>query len=285
MKIVFFGNSKYSVIVAQALNKKYRLSLVVTIPDKLKGRQKQPTPSPTKEFAQKHKIPVLISGNLDQKTLKEIAKLKPDFLLVADYGLILPKDLLSLPKFAPLNVHHSLLPKYRGPSPAPAAILNGETKSGVTIINMTEHVDAGDILAQKEYRLKDDETTDSLLTFLNAIGAKILIEVIENYLKGKVAGRKQNHSQATYTHRYKKQDGYIDPQNPPDRKTLDRMIRAFYPWPGVWCLLTVHGRLFTIKFLPRNLIQPEGKRPMTVTEFKNGYPDLFKQISKLFTTE
>ena len=299
MKIVFFGNSKYSSLVARAVQSKFGLSLVVTKPDKPAGRQKQLTPNPVKEFAQKSNLPVLTCDNLDKASLETIAKVRPDFLVVADYGLILPKDLLTLPKFAAFNVHHSLLPKYRGPSPTPAVILAGEKESGVTIIAMTEKVDAGNILAQEKYLLKVDETSDSLLIRLNNLGAKILILTIKNYLKGEVKPQRQDNSKASYTHRLKKEDGFIDLENPPNPVTFDRMIRAYYPWPGVWSKVTLrrtqsdaeHGRSIKvrsgksvlIKFLPGNLIQPEGKRPMSISEFRNGYPEVFEQIKHLFS--
>ena len=294
MKIVFFGSSKYSTIVQKALNEKFGIVLCVTAPDKPKGRQRKLTPTPVKEFALKNKILLITPAKLTEEVIDNIAKVKPDFLVVCDYGLILPPELLKIPKYESLNVHHSLLPKYRGPTPAPSAILAGEKKSGVTIISMTEEVDAGDILAQKEYILKPDETTDFLLTKLNTLGGQLVIDVINNYLKGLVKKIKQDSSKATYTHRLTKQDGLIDLHNPPNPPILSRMIRAYYPWPGTWCRMTVHGRQFTVKLLPPTilpsphpsdpfLIQPEGKRPMTIKEFRNGYPELFRQFEKLLS--
>ena len=281
MKIVFFGSSKYSAIAAQIIQEKLGLSLVVTHSDKPAGRARKMIPSPLKYFAQKNKLPYLTFNDLNQEAIFAITKHHPDFLVVADYGKILPKALLDLPRFTALNVHHSLLPKYRGPTPAPAVILAGDKKTGVTIIKMTEKVDAGDILAQEEYELKDDETTDSLLTQLNTQGGKLLIKVVKDYVAGSIRPQKQNESQATYTHRLTKEDGQIDLENPPNPQTFDRMIRAFYPWPGTWCRLIVNSKWLIVKFLPGNLIQPEGKKPMTASEFKNGYPDLFNQLSKL----
>ena len=199
MKIVFFGSSKYSTIVQKALNDKSGLVLCVTAADKPSGRQRKLTPTPVKEFALKNKIDVITPAKLDKTAIENIAKIQPDFLVVADYGLILPPELLKVPKYGAINVHHSLLPKYRGPTPAPSAILAGEKKSGVTIISMSEDVDAGDILAQKEYILKEDETCDSLLTILNTLGAQLVIEVIGNYLEGSIKKNRQDNSKATYT--------------------------------------------------------------------------------------
>ena len=292
LRVVFFGSSEYSVIVKKALTDKFGLALVVTAPDKPSGRKRKLTPTRVKKLALKNKIDVITPAKLDKTAIENITKAQPDFLVVCDYGLILPKELLKVPKYGALNIHHSLLPKYRGPTPVPSAILAGEKKSGVTIISMSEDVDAGDILAQKEYILKEDETCDSLLTALNTQGAQLVIDVIESYLSGSVKKIKQDSSKATFTHRLTKQDGFIDLDNPPDPEKLDRMIRAYYPWPGVWCRLTVHGRQFTVKFLPPTilpshkptdpfLIQPEGKRPMTIKEFLNGYPKTNDLIKKL----
>jgi len=294
MKIVFFGSSKYSAIVQKALNEKFGIVLCVTAPDKPSGRKRKLTPTPVKEFATVNKILLITPAKLTEEVIENIAKVKPDFLVVCDYGLILPPELLKIPKYDALNVHHSLLPKYRGPTPAPSAILAGGKKSGVTIISMSEDVDAGDILAQKEYTLSPDETADSLLTQLNRLGAQLIIKVIEDYLSGTIKKIKQDDSKATYTHRLKKEDGEIDHQNPPNPLHLSRMIRAYYPWPGVWSKLKVKsGKSMLIKFLPPTilpshkptdpfLIQPEGKRPMTIKEFKNGYPSAYKKIIKLF---
>lgn len=282
MNVVFFGNTKYSVIVAEAVRKKFGLALVVTNPDRPAGRRHILTPNPVKTFALENNIRVITADKLDQGIIGQIAKLKPDFLVLTDYGLILPKDILALPEYAPLNIHHSLLPKYRGPSPAPTAILNGEKISGVTIIRMNEQVDAGQILAQKEYHLKGDETTDSLLIQLNTLGGKIIIPVIENYLKGTIKPVKQDEAKATFTKRLKKEDGLIDLENPPAPDILDRMIHAYHPWPGVWTKWKIAGGGWRIvKFLPERKVQVEGGKPMTVKDFLNGYPEASKWVSKI----
>lgn len=284
MTVVFFGNTKYSVIAAEAVHKKSGLSLVVTNQDRPVGRNKILTPSPIKTFALQNNIQIITTDHLDAPTTTRLAKINPDFLIVADYGLIIPKDILTLPKYAPLNVHHSLLPKYRGPSPAPTAILNGEKISGVTIIHMNEQVDAGEILAQGKYRLKPDETTDSLLTQLNTLGGQLILPVIESYLKGTVKPVQQDESKATFTKRIKKEDGFIDLDNPPPPDLIDRMIRAYHPWPGVWTKWQMANGLWRIvKFLPGNKIQLEGGKPMSVKDFLNGYPEAKDWITKIFS--
>lgn len=268
MNIVFFGNSKYSKLGFEIITKLYSVSLAVTVFD-----------SPVSRFAKKLQIPVLETNKLDSQALTKISSLKPDFLVVEDYGLILPDKLLQLPKYAPLNIHHSLLPKYRGPSPAPTTILNGEKTSGVTVIKMTNKVDAGDILAQRRYTLKDDETTDSLLTILNTIGGELVSDIIKNYQSTKPIP--QAESKATTTKFIKKEDGYFDINNPPSPEMFDRMIRAYYPWPNVWTRWspsqTTSGeatdKAKIVKFYPGGLIQMEGKKVMPLKDFLNGYPD------------
>ena len=288
MNIIFFGSSKYSTIVQKALFEKFGLSLTVTIPDKPVGRKQILTPSPVKKLAIENSVPVLTFDKLDKKALEQFSNetMKQfnngvDFLVVSDYGLILPKELLDLPKFAPLNVHHSLLPKYRGPSPAPTAILNGDKVSGVTIIKMTEKMDAGSILSQKEYTLVKDETTDSLLTKLNTLGAELLLGVIENF--DRIKPIPQNEQKTTYTKKITKEDGFFDIDNPPSPQTLDRMIRAYSPWPGTWTKLKMEsGELKIIKLLPEQMIQVEGGKPMDIKDFINGYPEAKEKIEKLF---
>ncbi len=262
MKIVFFGNTKYSLIGAKIIHSKLELSFIVTIKN-----------SPVEKFAVEQKIPFLAVDKLDKTIIQQIKSLNPDFLVVEDYGLILPTQLLAVPKFASINIHHSLLPKYRGPSPAPSAILAGEKKSGVTIIHMSDKVDAGDIYVQAEYALKLDETTDSLLTELNLLGGQLAITTIKNILNGNVKYTKQNEKEATHTGYMKKSDGFVDLGNPPDKDELDRMTRAYYPWPGVWTKTNVNkSSQKIIKFLPNKHIQVEGKREMSYKDFLNGYP-------------
>lgn len=309
MNIIFFGNTPYSLIGATILHAKLGISTIVTIPDRPDKRARL-TQSPLKTFGIVNNIPVLEVNKLDEETINKIASMQPDFLVVEDYGLILPKRLLQIPRLAPLNIHHSLLPKYRGPAPAPTAILAGETQSGVTIIHMTDKVDAGDIYAQKEYTLKPNETTDSLLTILNELGGHLVIEVIQNILKGTAIRQKQKEHEATFTSFMKKSDGYFDSNNPPAKEQLDRMIRAYYPWPTAWTRFNIaskndlpygkadeaissstQGKL--IKFLPSSshrftrqnddmfCVQMEGKKPITLKDFINGYPEMKNVMNKL----
>ncbi|MBI2338177.1 methionyl-tRNA formyltransferase [Candidatus Daviesbacteria bacterium] len=237
LSIIFFGNTKYSTIGARIINSTHPLSLIIT---------KKLDFNPVKNMAEKLNIPLVETDKLDQTVIERVKKQQPDFLVVEDFGLILPDELLSIPGYASLNIHHSILPKYRGPSPAPFAILNGDKVSGVTVIQMTKEVDAGDLLAQKEYVLSAKENTDSLLTTLNKMGGELLVSVINKYLKREIKPIKQDQSKATYTKHFTKQDGFFDIENPPSPEVLDRMIRAYYPWPGVWTRWK--GKI--VKFLP-----------------------------------
>lgn len=281
MNIIFFGSSKYSIIVANALNQNIGLTAIVTLPDTPIGRHRTITPNPVKVLAQDNNIPFVTADKLDNLIIEKISRFRPDFLIITDYGKILPRELLTLPKYAPINIHHSLLPKYRGSSPAQSTILAGDITSGVTIIEMDEKMDTGDILTQKEYLLKKNETTESLLTELNKIGAEIIITVINEYLDGKIKKMPQDHAKATYTQKIKKADGFIDSDNPPLPQQIDRMIRAYYPWPTVWTKLEINNKLKIIKFTPGNKIQVEGGKPMTIKDFVNGYPQLKEKIKKI----
>lgn len=279
MKIVFFGSSKYSRIVEQEVHKKYPLACVVTVPERQSGSQI--FESPVKNFADENNIPVITSDTLSEEIIGNISKLEPDFLIVADYGIIIPKKLLKMPKKAAINVHHSLLPKYRGPSPAPSAILNGEKTTGVTIMEMGEKLDTGDILAQEEYEIKPTDTTDSLLMTLNTLGAEILLEVLGDFDKYHESRRKQDESQTSYTPKMGKENGFIDLEKIPSSEKLDRMIRAYYPWPGVWTRYNIGEKKLRIRLLPEKKIQVEGKKAMSFKDFINGYKEGKDFLKKL----
>ncbi len=272
MKVVFFGNTKYSLIGLKIIHQELGISAIVSI-----------TGSPVEKFAKDKNIPLLTSKKLTKEFIETIKNINPDFLIVEDYGLILPQALLITPNIAPLNIHHSLLPKYRGPSPVPSVILAGERIAGVTIIKMTSDVDAGDILAQEEYRLIDNETQDSLLTKLNNIGAKLVIKVINNFDTAASHAKKQGNSPTPYTPCMTRQSGFVNLKNPPSSEFLNRMVRAYYPWPGVWFKTELNGKNRTVKLLPNYLktqfpsnpllLQVEGKKPMTYKDFINGYKE------------
>jgi methionyl-tRNA formyltransferase len=278
MNIIFFGNTKYSLIGAKIIHEQLGLSHIVTIPDRPDKRGRL-IPSPLKTFGAENTIPVMEVNKITDEIIEQIAALQPDFFVVEDYGLILPANLLKIPKFAALNIHHSLLPKYRGSSPAPTALLYGDKLTGVSILKMTDKLDAGDVIGQQEYEIKPDDTTDSLLTVLNKLGGELIIPILKDYENAKTTV--QNENEVVSTKMMKKEDGYIDISNPPTAEKLDRMIRAYYPWPTVWTKMIINGQEKIVKLLPGKQLQVEGKNAMSMKDFINGYPELKEIIKKL----
>lgn len=276
LKIVFFGTPSFAIPVLTALEAKRWLVGAVTTPDRKVGRKQILMPSfvslRTPRSAQ-----LLKPERFDQQTVQHLEEMGPDLFVLAAYGKILPKEILDIPKFGALNIHPSLLPKYRGPSPIPAAILNGDKVTGVTIIKMDAEMDHGPIITTNDVSLSDQDTSAILSKKLFAIGANLLIKIIPDFVNGKVKLTKQNEKQATFTHLIKKEDGLFEIGNPPSSDQLDRMIRAYYPWPTAWTKWPfdkAQGKNNKIvKFLPGGLIQMEGKKPMELEEFLKGHPD------------
>lgn len=287
MNTVFFGSSKYSAIDEKEIHEQLGLSLVVTLPDRLNSKTKEIIPNPVKQYAVEQHIPVITTEKITDDIIGQIARVNPDFLVVADFGIILPKKLLELPAVAPLNVHHSLLPKYRGPSPVPAAILAGEQTVGVTIMFMNQKVDAGDILAQEKYELRPEDTTDSVLTKLNELGGNLAIQVIKDFERYYQNRTPQDESKATYSKYMTRHDGFIDLKNSLEienwKLEIERAVRAYFPWPGAWTRLRLSsgGQAKIVKLLPGKLIQVEGKKPVGYKDFVNGYPEGKQLLEKL----
>ena len=256
IEIVFFGSDPWSIRVLKSLEDNFDVNAVICAAD-----------SPVSNY---FKGPILTPEKLDSEFItSNLLILNSDLFVVASYGKIIPQELLDIPKYGALNVHPSLLPKYRGASPVPAAILNGDKKTGVTIIKMDEKMDHGPILITKEIGLTGQEDFLTLINFLFQEGAKLLTEVIPDFVSGKLKVKEQNHDKASFCKLLKKEDGYFNINNPPDSEILDRMVRAYYPWPGVW----TKWKDKIVKFLPGGLIQMEGKKPMPLKNFLNGYPN------------
>lgn len=194
---------------------------------------------------------------------------KADLAVVAAYGHILSKQELDAPKYGCINVHPSLLPKYRGPSPIQSTILNGDRVSGVTIMKMDEKIDHGPVIYTEQILLSKQDTFDSLSKKMFLRSSKILPKIIKDFIAGKIKSAPQYHSQSTYTSYQTRKNGYFDINNPPSPEILDRMVRAYYPWPGVW----TRWNDKIVKFLPERKIQMEGKKVMDLKDFLNGYPD------------
>lgn len=280
MKIIFFGTPQEVIPVLENLTKNFDVVAVVTTPDQKAGRKQLLTPSPVKVFAKDHNIPVLQpENNTSLKSL--ILNLKSDLFVVAAYGKIIPQDVLELPKHGAINIHPSLLPKYRGSTPIQSVLLNGDTKTGITFMKMDEHMDHGPILHQIPFTLEPTDTFGWLMQSTFAQAGQILPHVIQEYLSGNLEPQPQDDSKAIYTKIIAKEDGHIDLQNPPSSEQLDRMIRAYFPWPTVWTQTKIKNKEVRIKFLPKHQLQVEGKNPMNIKDFLNGYPEMKELITRI----
>lgn len=192
-----------------------------------------------------------------------------DLAVVAAFGKILTKEELNTPKYGAINIHPSLLPKYRGPSPIQAAILSGDKSSGITIIKIDEDVDHGPILYQEEMELSSRDNFDILSKKMFLRAAEVLPKIINKFVAGAIEDFAQDNKKATFCKMLTRESGYFDINNPPSPEILDRMIRAYYPWPGTWSRW--NGKI--VKLHPEGVIQMEGKKAMPIRDFLNGYPD------------
>ena len=231
--IVFMGTPDFAVPVLEKLSGNFKIAGVITQPDRPSGRGRKLIPSAVKNSAESLNLEILQPGNVNSKsTLKEISNWNPDLIAVAAFGQILSPKLLALPKYGCLNVHASLLPRWRGASPINAAILHGDLNSGVTIMKMAEGLDDGPILAQESTPIQPEETAGSLSERLSSMGADLLVKTIPPYLAGEILTTEQDHSKSTYARMLKRKDGLLDfHQKAGD---LARQVRAFSPWPGTF---------------------------------------------------
>ncbi|MCP6726663.1 MAG: methionyl-tRNA formyltransferase [Patescibacteria group bacterium] len=297
MKFIFFGTPEFSVIVLKQLLKQgLKPSLVVTTEDKPVGRKQKLTAPPLKLFAKKNSIPLLQLDGL-YSNMKE--KLQADLFVVAAYGNILPKAFLNIPAKGVLNVHPSLLPKYRGPSPIHTAILNGDKETGVSIILLDEKMDHGPILYQEIYE-KDISsiTTPELTKELAVLGGKLLSQTIVDWMNNAIEPIPQDDKNATFTKMIQKKDGLIDFNN--TAQYIERQIRAYAKWPSVYYFVKdKEDRLVRIKIIKAHVssntkkkgvfyinakdgllvvdeVQIEGKKVMSGEDFMRGYAELLK---------
>ena len=235
LKIIFMGAADLSCASLEALahSAKFQIAAVVTHPDHPKGRGLKPQPSPVKSLAQQLNLPVFQPERArDEKFIAELRALQPDLIIVAAYGQILPPAILDLPRLGCLNVHTSLLPKYRGAAPIQWAIANGDTETGVTIMKMDEGLDTGDTVAQRRTPIHPEDDSVTLHDRLARLGAELLVQTIPDYATGKIQPVPQPAEGASSAPKIKKEDGRID-WNRPARTILDR-LRAFTPWPGAF---------------------------------------------------
>jgi methionyl-tRNA formyltransferase len=233
LKFIFFGTPD---VAKETLERLVAAGLcpdvVVTNPDAPKGRGHVLTPSPVKSYAESLGLPVLTPPHLDDELIKEISVQGFDLAIVVAYGKILPESLInSFPKGV-LNIHYSLLPRWRGASPVESALLNGDEKTGVSIQQMVKKLDAGNVIAVKEVDIAPEDTTASLRPRLITLGADLLIETLPKYLNGEVTPVPQDESQVTAAPKFKKEDGLINPNG--DDLLNWRKYRAFAVWPGTY---------------------------------------------------
>lgn len=232
MKIVFMGTPDFSAVVLEKLNSVYPVSAVVTGLDKPVGRGYNLAPSPLKVKAIELGIPVLQYAKVSREGLDDIRALEPDIIVTAAFGQILSDAFLAIPKFAVLNVHASLLPKYRGSSPIQWSIINGDEKTGITIMKTVKAVDAGDVLLEKETEIGKKETAGELFDRLAILGGEAIVEAISLVECGKVTFTPQDESEVTHCSMINKGDGLVDFSK--SAKEIDCFVRGMTPWPSAY---------------------------------------------------
>lgn len=232
MKIVFMGTPDFSAVVLEKLNSVYQVSAVVTGLDKPVGRGYNLTPSPLKVKAIELGIPVLQYAKVSREGLDDIRALQPDIIVTAAFGQILSDAFLAIPKFAVLNVHASLLPKYRGSSPIQWSIINGDDKTGITIMKTVKAVDAGDVLLEKETEIGKKETAGELFDRLAILGGEAIVEAISLVECGKATFTPQDESKVTHCSMINKGDGLVDFSK--SAKEIDCFVRGMTPWPSAY---------------------------------------------------
>ena len=233
MRVLFAGTPEIALPSLSALlDSSHELVCVLTAPDRARGRGRQLAASPVKQRALEVGVPVLAPDRLDAKARAAVRSLEPELLACIAYGKIFGPKFLSLFPRGAINVHPSLLPKYRGPAPISAAIWNGDERTGVTVQQMAREMDAGDILLQAEVALAGNETTGSLTEQLAPFAATLLVKTIDVLEEGTVSRRQQAHEDATYTRLTEKSDGQIDWSR--SAKEIERQVRAMLPWPKAY---------------------------------------------------
>ncbi|MDF7806598.1 methionyl-tRNA formyltransferase [Pontiellaceae bacterium B12219] len=298
MRIIFMGSAALAVPSLRSILENVRDEVVgvVSQPDRPAGRKRLLTPCPLKAFADEQQLNVLTPEKIGEpESVAALAALKPDLLVVVAYGQYIPQRVIQLARHEAINVHPSLLPKYRGSAPIQWAILNGDQETGVSIIYLAKKMDAGDILKQKRYPLGADETSETLHDKLAEVGAGLLLEAIDDIANGTVERTVQDESAVVEIRKFTKEDGAIDWSLPAE--VLRNRIRAFDPWPGSFCKLP-NGDLLKIwkaehsaengapgELLDDQLlvatgegalrlteVQPVGKKRMPSASFLNGFP-------------
>ena len=272
-RIVFFGSGYYVIPIVEKLLKHNLLFVVTT---EIEGK--------FVNYLKSNNIPFIQSKIKTSEDINKITELAPTLGILASYGAFIPQEVIDLFPLGIFNIHPSLLPKYKGPSPIQYTILNGEKEGGVTIIKLDDEIDHGPILAQKTIPLDGNETLQTLTEKLFTVGSEMIEEIVHKIENGLVIeGKEQIHKNEIFTQKIKKTDGLIDLNKVPNTEDLDRKIRAFFPWPGVYLNVSLGGKTKILKLFPQKKIQVEGKREMSYKDFINGYgkeaDEILKQLS------
>lgn len=301
MKIIFFGSSEFAVpSLERLMESPHQILAVVTQPDRKKGRHLAVSATHVKRTTLSKGLDIIQTANLEEEAFKKLKSLKADLFVVVSFGQILTQKVLSVPKIYSINLHASLLPKYRGAAPVNRALINGETKTGLTIIKMNEKMDAGDIILQRGVPIEKEDTSETLNGRLSDLGAILLLDAIRFIGENRISFKKQNEKMATNAPKLKKEDGLIDWNQ--DALNIHNRVRGTLPWPGaytyfekakinIWKTSIEEGRanpgeiaeaekgliVGTKKGLIKvEEIQVQGKRRMNSAEFLRGYRNLKK---------
>lgn len=269
MKIIFAGTPDFALLPLQALvNSEHTICAVYTQPDRPAGRGQKLTASPVKKWALEHNLPIYQPVSLkDPNSQKELQNINADILVNVAYGLLLPQAVLSIPKFGCINIHPSLLPRWRGASPIQRAIMAGDKSTGVTIMQMDVGLDTGAIYKQLTLPITDDDTTATLMQKTSDRGAKLLLEVLDEIANGTAKTTKQDDTQSTYAHKITKEEGKIDWRK--SAKEIEPMIRAFNPWPIAYT--TIKGTYLRIWQAKLSDANSQNDPPGTIVQTdKNG---------------
>ncbi|BED91904.1 MAG: methionyl-tRNA formyltransferase [Candidatus Improbicoccus pseudotrichonymphae] len=263
-RVVFIGSSEFALpSLSYLVENGFEVLFVITQPDGIFGSKKKLKPTPVHIFAESKKIEVFMPKKLknNDEAFFKILNSGPDLIITASYGNILPLDILKIPKFS-LNVHGSLLPKWRGASPVQHSIISGDTKTGVSIIEMDENVDTGDILGQMSTDIKKDETSEELMKRLSILGAECLSATIKDIIENKITRIKQDDRNASYASIIKKEDALIDWSKSADE--IKNLVNGMLPWPVAYTYLNKKRlKIFKVKVI-KNLEEKE-KKPGRIT--------------------
>lgn len=271
MKIVYMGTPDFSVGALEALIQAgHEVTAVVTQPDKAKGRSGQMQCSPVKECAVRHGIPVFQPVKIKTpESMEELKKYEADIYIVAAFGQILSREILEMPRFGCVNIHASLLPKYRGAAPINQCILDGERETGVTIMQMDAGIDTGDILTQKKVIIEDKETAETLFDKLSQAGAALIVETLPMIERGEITPVKQDESLAGYVKMMDKSRGKIDWAS--DAVSIERLVRGLNPWPSAYT--SCQGK--TVKIWRSDVVVAEAaQQPGTIVSVGKDFFDV-----------